>query len=601
VSRVAPGRIPPDANITAPDWYQPKRGRFAVRGIARGRSPVSWRLELGSGEQPGAWRSLASGTSTRSYGRTLAFVDARKLARGEWTLRLRATDAHGNVGEDRELFYSVHDPQLKSGYPKNLGVSGEASPTLADANGDHVADIVLATAGGQVHIWSGRTGRELPGWPRSIAPAPGSGPIARRIGTVRAGILGTPAVGNIAGGKRPEVVATSLDGKVYAWTTRGKLLRHFPFHIRLRRPAAQGRLDAAIYSSPALADLDRDGKLDIVFGAADQRIYAVKGNGKLVKGWPVLARDNASGGDPEKILSSPAIGDINGDGRPDVVEGTAETYGSTPNTSGRVYAFSAKGKRLPGWPVSVSGLAANAIPLAGQGVPMSPVLADLDGDQKDEVAISSFTGEPELYRGDGTRMGGPGGQSHFQFAGTGAGSHSSAPSALALGANAAFGRLTRGGPLDLFGGMVDSRLAAAQSAPSTKLPFEHLLGGWDAASGNWLSAYPITMEGWMIVTAPAIADIDGDGKAEVISGSSGDVLHAFHPDGSEAPGWPKNIGEWLLAAPAVGDVDGDGKLEVVAVTRDGYLWVWNTPARAKKALREWPSFRHDPRNTGRYR
>ena len=38
-----------------------------------------------------------------------------------------------------------------------------------------------------------------------------------------------------------------------------------------------------------------------------------------------------------------------GHSHPDVVEGTAETYGSTPNTSGRVYAFSAKGKRLPGW------------------------------------------------------------------------------------------------------------------------------------------------------------------------------------------------------------------------------------------------------------
>ena len=386
---------------------------------------------------------------------------------------------------------------------------------------------------------------------------------------------------------------------MYAWSSRGRLLRGFPFHIRLRRPAEKGRLDAAIYSSPALADLDRDGKLDIVFGAADQRIYAVRGNGRLVKGWPVLARDNAAGGDPEKILSSPAIGDINGDGRPDVVEGTAEAYGSTPNTSGRVYAFSANGRRLPGWPVSVPGLAVNSIPLAGQGVPMSPVLADVDGDHRDEVAVASFTGEPELFRGDGSRMGGAGGQSHFEFAGTGPGSRATAPSALALGANAAFGRVTRGGPLALFGGLVDSRLAAAQSAPATRIGFEHLLGGWDAASGNWLSSYPIPMEGWLIVAAPAIADVDGDGKAEVIAGSSGDVLHAFRPDGSEPRGWPKDTGGWLLASPAVGDVDGDGRLEVVAVTRDGYLWVWATPARAK-AIRPWPSFRHDARNTGRY-
>src|SRR5207237_745414 len=161
------------------------------------------------------------------------------------------------------------------------------------------------------------------------------------------------------------------------------------------------------------------------------------------------------------------------------------------------------------------GLAVNSIPLAGQGVPMSPVLADVDGDHRDEVAVASFTGEPELYRGDGTRMTGAGGQSHFDFTGTGAGSRATAPSVVALGANAAFGRITRGGPLGLFGGVVDSRIAAAQSAP------------------------------------------------------------------------------------AAGDVDGGGRDEVVAVTRDGYLYVWNTPARAG-SMREWPSFRHDARNTGRF-
>ena len=107
------------------------------------------------------------------------------------------------------------------------------------------------------------------------------------------------------------------------------------------------------------------------------------------------------------------------------------------------------------------------------------------------------------------------------------------------------------------------------------------------------------MEGWQIPSAPAIADVDGHGRAEVIAGSSGDVLHAFRPDGSEPPGWPKDTGGWLLASPAVGDVDGDGRAEVVAVTRDGYLYVWDTPARAG-SMREWPSFRHDARNTGRF-
>ncbi len=183
---------------------------------------------------------------------------------------------------------------------------------------------------------------------------------------------------------------------------------------------------------------------------------------------------------------------------------------------------------------------------------MSPILADVDGDHRDEVAIAVFTGQPELYGGDGTR------RVSYTTLGRGARSDASAPGTLALGANAAFGRTTPGGPLRLIGGMVDNRLIEAQSSPGQAIPFEHVLGGWDAAGGGWLSAFPRVMEGWLIVTAPTLADVDGDGNAEILSGSSGDVLHAFHEDGTEPAGWPKDLGGWLLAAPTVGDVDATG-------------------------------------------
>jgi hypothetical protein len=106
------------------------------------------------------------------------------------------------------------------------------------------------------------------------------------------------------------------------------------------------------------------------------------------------------------------------------------------------------------------------------------------------------------------------------------------------------------------------------------------------------------VEGWTILGTPAIADVDGDGRAEAISPSSGYRLHAFHEDGSEPALWPKDTGGWLLASPAVGDVDGDRRQEVVAVTREGYLFVWDTPGKA--AAQEWPSFRHDHHNSGNY-
>jgi hypothetical protein len=251
--------------------------------------------------------------------------------------------------------------------------------------------------------------------------------------------------------------------------------------------------------------------------------------------------------------------------------------------------------------VKPAAIVADGIPLAGQGVPDSPVLADVDGDRRDEVAVSAFTGQPELYRGDGSRIGGPGATgAHFAGTGRGSSSPAGAPGILALGGNSAFGRLSPGGPLRFLSGVVDARLATAQQSPASRMDFEHLLGGWDARSGDWLSAFPRPMEGWQILSAPTVADVDGDRRAEILAGGSGNVLHAFREDGSEPAGWPKNTGGWLLAAPSVGDVDGDRLAEVVAVTRDGWMFVWDTPAAAGSASSEWPSFRHDSRNTGRY-
>ena len=578
-----------------PGWYRPATGKVRVRGSIAGRSAVEWELSIGDGEQPEEFREISSGGTVD---RTTTLARLGRFAPGDYTLQLRAKDADGNVGEDRAYFRLLGPGErLKRGFPRDLRTSGEASPVLADLDRHAGAEIVLATSDGLVRVLSGRTGRALPGWPQAMAGVPGSGAIAKRIGPIRAGILATPAVGNITGGKAPEIVTTGLDGRAYGWTAKGRPLRGFPYRIDLRRPAEDGQLDAAIYASPALADLAGDEHLEIVFGAADQKIYAIDGGGRDLPGWPVLARDGENG-NIAKILSSPAIGDLDGDGDPEIVEGTGEAYGSTPSTTGRVHAFEADGTPVPGWPVEPPALAADSIPLAGEGVPDSPALADVDGDGDDEVAAAAFTGYPQLYDGDGSSIGGAGAQGHFQVEGRGGTSPASAPAALALGANAAFGRTSANGPLRFFGGLVDLRLAEAQILPATKVTFEHLVGGWDAASGAWLPAFPQPIEGWTLAGGPAIADVGGNADNEVIVGSSGNVLHAFQAEGGEPPGWPKQATGWLLASPAVGDVDGDGRTEVVAVTRDGYLFIWETGAPATPA--DWPLFRHDPQNTGRY-
>lgn len=128
-----------------------------------------------------------------------------------------------------------------------------------------------------------------------------------------------------------------------------------------------------VWSSPAIADLNGDGRLDVVVGTGNmplpggQRVYAFDRNGNALAGWPVTV-----GG---KVMASPAIGDLDGDGALDVV---------TVADDGRIYAHNRTGGLLPGWPQCAAN-DRNACP----GVPLhgSAVMGDVDGDGAQEVVF----------------------------------------------------------------------------------------------------------------------------------------------------------------------------------------------------------------------
>ncbi len=115
--------------------------------------------------------------------------------------------------------------------------------------------------------------------------------------------------------------------------------------------------------------------------------------------------------------------------------------------------------------------------------------------------------------------------------------------------------------------------------------------------------------------APVLADVDGDGKAEVVV--SGDAtadafaLHAFRGDATEVAGFPKataSTGPYPVNTPAVADFDGDGLLELVWLDQyQDSLWAY-PPSKLlmwdlvgpKTGPQPWPMFHHEPQNTGLY-
>jgi hypothetical protein len=70
--------------------------------------------------------------------------------------------------------------------------------------------------------------------------------------------------------------------------------------------------------------------------------------------------------------------------------------------------------------------------------------------------------------------------------------------------------------------------------------------------------------------------------------------------GGRGEGGPVDAGVvcgWHIGSPTPGDVDGDGLNEIVIISREGKLFVWDTPAPTTEAGLPWQGFGRDRRNT----
>jgi hypothetical protein len=141
-------------------------------------------------------------------------------------------------------------------------------------------------------------------------------------------------------------------------------------------------------------------------------------------------------------------------------------------------------------------------------------------------------------------------------------------------------------------------VASALLLTGSGLPITNYARAFDALSGATLPGFPTKIQGIDFLGVPAIADVSGDGRPDLLIGGDSSALHAFNSDGSMASGFPKFMTGWEIFGPSVGDIDGNGRNEVAIATREGYIMVWNTSGKAGDD--QWWSYRHDERNSGQY-
>jgi FG-GAP-like repeat len=335
--------------------------------------------------------SVAQGTSVPfKPGFPATFTGGGTLRQGHPAVAdLGLTPGHKSVvfgTSTKRLYVVLWNGTLAPGFPVVLPAEVVSSPAVGDVTGDGIPEIVV----GYGSLFS-------PGDPGGVRAYRRDGSllwervsIDFHVDGVPDPVIGAAAIGDVDGDGANEVTWGSIDGRVYLVNgSNGADEAGWPRFVR-----------DSTFSSPALADIDGDGKPDVVIGTDAHKeqspfntpdggcLHVFRFDGTEVVGFPRCI--------DQMISSSPAVGDINGDGRPEIVMGTGRFW---PNGAHRVYAFGCDGTPTAGWPVATDGEVSTAPALGdldGDGVP-EVVVTDDDSGPSGTFAVYAF-------RGNGTRI-----------------------------------------------------------------------------------------------------------------------------------------------------------------------------------------------------
>jgi hypothetical protein len=441
-------------------------------------------------------------------------------------VRIEWTAIEGATGY---AVYAGETPSFEPAADRRLAVvAGTAFTATPDHRGKYYR--VAATAGGG----EGHASRAV-GW------APG----ALEWRWVNSGwLFSSPAIADLDGDGQAEIVFGSYNGSVYALGAAGREVWRFDTGA-----------GSTVIASPVGAPLAPGERPSIVVNS-DRALYVLGADGRLR--WK---RDGVRQFD--RSTKSPALGDLDGDGKLEIV---------VASDTGELLALDRGGRLLWRYVTAAAG---------NRGLSLTTPVLVASGGRVLAIAFGADDGCTHVLQPDG-RL-----RWKFDHRLEGA-----TPGLPPNGMTPAAGPLEEGGPprivtgaghlrvFDLEGRLVWERadlrgmpqISALRGDRSRQVVVADgaALKVLDGA-GRDVWRYALENARDFFTQAPASTDVDGDGRPDLIAGTRATWLYAVSSEGKLL--WRFQTDDELSGSPAVADLRGDGHRQVIFGSRDGWLYV----------------------------
>ena len=193
-----------------------------------------------------------------------------------------------------------------------IDVGSEAAPTIADLNGDGLLDLIL---GSKVSVDDGNTGTVS--WFENIGSAAQPAFRDRGLLPMRGEFNYAPTVADLDGDGLPDLVVGTWRDRVQWYRNAGT--RSAP--VWILADSVLATITRGTNTTPAFGDLDGDGLLDLVIGEASGTINLYRNIGSRASPKFELVSDDFQGIRVRR-RSAPVLADMDGDRRLDMLIGS---------------------------------------------------------------------------------------------------------------------------------------------------------------------------------------------------------------------------------------------------------------------------------------